>query len=228
MPFASAGYAPATGAPADGSLVITGTFNGWNIVALPSAPGLRSVDWTMNDSVDPETSPFSRITQIQDWMADWWEGQASFPPMPRSQAAAVIAWLGELRGMGGVFYLGDPLGRIPQGMAQGVPLVNGANASEATSLLTRGWAPSKFGLLMPGDYVQIGVRLHLALDRVDSDSSGGATINIWPRIREAQSDGAPVIVSNAKGLMRLSGNARKYSTNETRLIAVSFEFEEAR
>ena len=180
--------------------MITGTFNGWNIVALPSTPGLRSVDWTMNDSVTPNTSPFSRITTVQDWMADWWEGQASFPPMPRSQAAAIIAWLAELRGMGGVFYLGDPLGRIPQGMALGVPLVNGANASGAATLLTRGWSAGKFGLLQPGDYLQLGARLHLVLDRVDSDSSGHAAISIWPRIREAQADGSAIKVNKAQGL----------------------------
>lgn len=208
--------------------MITGTFNGWNIVALPSAPGLRSVEWTMNDSVTAMPSPFSLQSQLQDWMADRWEASATLPPMARPQAALWMAWMGELRGMGGCFYLGDPLGRTPQGNPAGLPLVNGANASGAASLNTKGWMASRFGLLLPGDYLQIGVRLHLVLDRVDSDATGHASISIWPRIREAQADGAAVKIANAQGLFRLSDNARKFTAAETKLFGISFACEEAR
>ena len=207
--------------------MITGTFNGWNILALPSKPSFSQAEFTMQDKVAANPSPWTQQAQILDWQVDWWEAKASLPQMTRLQAQQWMAFLAEIRGMGGAFLLGDPLASSPSGLARGIPVVNGANASRSGVLNIRGLAPSLYGQLLPGDYLQIGMRLHMNLDTANSDSSGNASLNIWPRIREAPNDGDPVILHNPRGLFRLADNKRTYSLAVTKLYGISISLTEA-
>jgi hypothetical protein len=102
------------------------------------------------------------------------------------------------------------------------------NTSMAQSFYTRGWKPNSFGLLVAGDYLQHGQRLHRVLDRVNSDSSGNAVISVSPSIREAPLDGDPIILRNPKGLFRLATNKRQWSVDYTFLTRMSFMIQEYR
>jgi hypothetical protein len=207
--------------------MINSTFNGWSVLALPNTPCFAQADFTMQDSVAADPSPWTRQTQILDWQVDWWEATASLPQMTRAQAQQWIAFLAELRGMSGAFLFGDPLARSPLGAAQGVPVVNGTNNSRSSVLNTRGWKPNFFRQLLPGDYLQIGQRLHINLEPVNSDSNGNASVRLWPRIREAPNDGDPVILHYPKGLFRLAENTRKYSISTVKLFGISVSLTEA-
>jgi hypothetical protein len=96
------------------------------------------------------------------------------------------------------------------------------------SLITTGWTASRSGLLLPGDYIQIGYRLHRVLDTVNSDSSGNATFEIWPSLREVVPTSTSIVTSNTKGLFRLAGNDRKFSFDITQLTHMSIAFQEYR
>jgi hypothetical protein len=98
----------------------------------------------------------------------------------------------------------------------------------AQSFYTRGWKPNAFGLLLAGDYLQHGYRLHRVLDRVNSDFAGNAVIPVWPSIREAPSDGDPIILNNPVGLFRLATNKRTWSVDYTFLTRMSFPIQEYR
>ncbi|HLH35995.1 MAG TPA: hypothetical protein VKX41_15085 [Alloacidobacterium sp.] len=208
--------------------------NSYNLVALPAAPGFVEVSFSMNDTVAEVLSPFSRQSpQVQAWPgADWWEAQATLPPMPRAQAAAWQAFLAEMRGKSNVVQLGDPLGVHPQGAPLGVPVVDGSNSANnmpgATTLYTKGWKTSTFRLLLPGDYIQIGYRLHVACEAVNSDANGNAQVQIWPSLREQPADSSPLVLNGPKGIFRLADNKRGWHSSVAQLTSLSFSLVEAR
>lgn len=197
---------------------IVATFNGLNIIALPcdavssvAAPSL--IEWDPQEMVAPSTAGFDYSQQICDWSQSMLSGQVSLPPMKRLSADYWQAFLLEARGGVNAFLMGDPKASTPKGEPSGTPLVNGASQAGYT-LATRGWAASTSGLLLPGDYIQIGYRLYRVLVPVASDSSGDASISIWPNLRDAPADGTAIVTSNCKGLFRLTrATGNKYSTN---------------
>jgi hypothetical protein len=212
--------------------VITGTFNGINIIALPcdTIPGVTSpssIEWNPQEKVGEVDATFGYQSQVWDWMQSMWMGQVSFPPMNRWSSDAWSSFLMEARGGVNAFMLGDPKAAIPKGNPQGTPVINGAGQT-GYSLVTNGWTPSKFRLLMVGDNLQIGNRLYRVLDTVNSDSGGNATINLWPNLRDQPVSGAPLILHNAKGLFRLAtSTGNKFSTNVGNYGFTGFAIREA-
>jgi hypothetical protein len=205
--------------------MITGTFNGLNVVALPNSH-FTQVQLTMNDKVVATPGAFSQAAQTLDWQIDWWTGKLSLPPMVRADAQKWIAFLAECRGMSACFLVGDSEGATPSGHANGVPVTSGVNASRGTILTTRGWKPNQFKQLATGDYFQIVNRLYMSLEDVNSDGSGDATINCWPRLRESPPDGTKIILHQAQGLFRLAANARNYSLANNRTYSIDIDITE--
>jgi hypothetical protein len=213
--------------------IITVGGNSVNLVALPSSPALRSVQFQMSDGVGIVESEFTGQVQAQQWPGkDLLSGTMTLPPLKQGDADVWIAFLMELRGMMNAFQIGDPLKASPRGAPSGTPLIDssqtGGNAAMSQSLTTKGWTASKTNLLLPGDWIQIGYRMHRVLGAVNSDASGNATISIWPSLREVPTDGGAVITSNAKGLFRLAKNQRGWSADYTKLSSISFPIQEYR
>jgi hypothetical protein len=212
------------------------TFNGWNIVPMPSSPAIRSVNFTLSDTVGEVSSPWTSQSQFQEWVGgDSWALDIQFPPIKSSQIGAWRAWLAALRGKKNVFRCGDPLFKQPRGnpqtTGQHALCVSDVtkNQAGASYIYTSGWVASAAGVLLPGDYLQLGERLHCVagVDAVNADASGNATIEIFPVLREA-ANGLQVLTSNCTGLFRLADNKRQYSENVTRLFGLSFKCMEAR
>jgi hypothetical protein len=218
------------------AIAFTTSFNGWNIIALPPRPVPRQIDFSISDSVGENVSPFTRQSQVQLWPgADWWSLNVSMPAMKRPWANNWIAWLAALQGKFNAFQIGDPSGIAPLGTPMGSPVCDcsypGYNLTTANVLHTRGWTPNKYRLLLPGDYLQIGYRLHFvtyACAAVNSDANGNAAIPVWPSIRELPADGQPILLHNTSGLFRLETNTRNWTANYLKVIPVGFKCKEAR
>jgi hypothetical protein len=103
-----------------------------------------------------------------------------------------------------------------------------SNAVSATLLNTRGWTPGVYGLLLPGDYLQIGYRLYMAASQVNADTNGNAQISVWPSLRETPADGATVSLVNCQGVFRLAANKRTWHTSNDQLAQISFGLTEVR
>jgi hypothetical protein len=159
-----------------------------------------------------------------------WSGTATLPPLTQAQANPWKAALLQLQGISNALQLGDPMGATPHGIVQGTPVFDGSIAVVAggITLYTMGWTPSQLNLLLPGDYLQIGYRLHTVLDAVVSDSSGKAPINIWPSLREVPPNNEPIITTNPVGLFRLAANKVTWSSDFTKLTHLSFQVQEYR
>jgi hypothetical protein len=207
--------------------------NTYTAIALPAYPAPAAISVTMQDSVALVESPYvPGQNQTQIWpAADRWSYEIQLPKMARATAVNWIAFLAALQGMQNVFQIGDPMGRRPSGAALGAPVIAGTvglNAIGAVSLATRGWTPNKYGQLMAGDYLQIGLRLHQVTAQVNSDALGNATIPIWPSLRETPADGLAIGLINPVGVFRLSSNKRQWHASPALLTEISFTCNEVR
>ena len=211
--------------------VIT-TFNGIPIITLPcdTVPNVTapsSIEWDPQEAVAITQSPFTGQTQTFDWQSSWLQGRVSFPPMTRYASDMWSSFIMQCRGQSKAFMLGDPKAKLPKGCAMGSPVVNGASQT-GYSVITRNWSASVTSLLLAGDYIQIGYRMYKVLDNVTSDSSGNATLNIWPNLRDLPADGTTIQTRNCKGLFRLkSNNGNKFSINPSSYGFTGFEIVEA-
>jgi hypothetical protein len=153
-------------------------------------------------------SVFSLTQQVYEHTGEQWLATLSFRPMSRADAAPWQAVLAALRGPKGTLLLGDPKAASPRGAWAGTPLVNGANASGSKTLAVKGLTAST--TIKAGDYLQVGsgasTRLYMVLTDAAADGSGLATLDIFPRLREALSDGAAITKTNCKGTFRLASN----------------------
>jgi hypothetical protein len=201
------------------------------LVTLPTSPDLRSVEFDFHESVSVVKSIFTGQAQTQRWPgADYLSGTATLPPLTQDQADVWISALMQCQGMANAFMLGDPTKKSPKGTGSGSPAVDGSISMVVgtNTLYTKGWAASSNGVLLAGDYFQVGYRLYRVLDTVNSNSSGKAGINIFPSLREIPIDGTVLNLINPKGIFRLASNQNKWSSDYTRITNLSFPFTEYR
>jgi hypothetical protein len=146
--------------------------------------------------------------------------------MRRATAEAWIAFKLKLNGQIGTFLLGDPAGKTARGIATGTPLVKGASQT-GNSLVTDGWTTGQAGILLEGDYIQIGsgtlTRLFKVLNDATSDGSGNATFDIWPSIVNAFDDNAAITVSSAVGLFRMVPDQMRWEVDRAINYGIAFQ-----
>lgn len=197
---------------------------------LPSNRQIASVRLLANDSVAVAQSPFSASQQVYRYTGQFWEADITLRPMNRDEAEYWISFLLKLNGQYGTFLLGDPNGRVPRGVATGTPLVMGAN-QVGNTLITDGWTTSTANILKAGDYIQIGssatARLYKVLDDVNSDSSGVASLTIYPNLRSSPSDNAAIYTSNTVSVFRLNTNQTSWDIGEATTYGLTFGAREA-
>lgn len=199
-------------------------------LSLPSAGGIRGVTISMLDAVGVGESPFTFSAETFEHAGKRWGMQVQLIPMKRADAEQWVTFFASLRGRRGTFLMGDPIGATPRGVATGTPLVKGASQTGGT-LLTDGWTPGVNGILLAGDWVQLGTglssRLHKVLQDVTSDGSGNATLELWPGPRTAPADNEAIVVSNTKSLWRLADNTRSYDIGLMQMFGLGFSCVEA-
>jgi hypothetical protein len=205
------------------------------VVSMPASPGFSAVEWSFSDAVPANVSPFTGATQTYGWPgADKWLGTMTLPKLKQSEVAQWKAFLMECRGISKPFLLGDPLQPSPQGSIQGsTPLIDnettaGSNQAGMTMLATKGWTQNRARLLLPGDYLQIGYRMHVNINVVTADANGKATLSVWPSLRELPTDSAAIGLKHVKGLFRRANNVATWSTTVGQWTSLSFQVMEYR
>jgi len=202
------------------------------LINTPTSIGFAEIELTARNAVAISQSPFTFSTQTHVYPGQMWQANISIPPVQRDLAEPWVAFLLALNGPANTFLLGDPLGATPRGSIDGdTVLANNAGATDAntngvSTIYVDGLTTSQTGLLVAGDYIQLGTAssatLHKVLSSVDSDGSGEATIDIWPHLRRDLVDDEAVTYINAKGLFRLSGPQQNWSINSSNVYGISF------
>jgi hypothetical protein len=193
---------------------------------LPSSPRPRNATIVARSTVGLSESQFSFKVQKQRHSGQRWEFDLELPPMTQTEAAEWEAFLLKLNGTEGTVLVEDPDRKSAAGAATGTPTVSGAHSAGANSLATAGWTTSTANILVAGDRIQIGNYMYTILDSQNSDASGNATFDIWPRLRAAQSGGESITTSNCKTTMRLASNQMQWNTDSLTHVGMSITFVE--
>lgn len=197
-------------------------------LSMPATPGVVRVTFTSITAVGVNRSPWTYQTQVQEHPGQSWSAEVTLPTMERETAEEWIAFLLSLNGQAGTFLLGDFASAEPRGVAVGTPKVNGAHTAQSRTLVTDGWQTSTTGIMLKGDYIQLGSRLYKLLTDADSDGSGNATFDIWPGLRESVADDETILITGCKGLFRLASNITPlFDVNDARHYSISFGAVEA-
>jgi len=198
-------------------------------LSLPTVKGISGITLRAENATMYQRSPLTFVGQAQEFPGKVWGASVTVPPMSRADAEEWVSFLVSLKGYVGTFTMGDPAGSTPRGSASitpGTPVVDGAGQTGDT-LAIRGAPTSATGYLKAGDYVQLGggasASLYKVLADVNTDVSGNATLDVWPDVVTATTDGATVIVSGATGLFRLASPVTEWSINSAVMYGVSFE-----
>lgn len=191
----------------------------------PSAPTFSGITLTPKSAVGESRSPFTFESQYYAHQGQMWQGELRLPPMTRAEAEPWIAFLLSLNGKAGTFLMGIAGAGTPRGAATGTPLVQGASQT-GQSLVTDGWTAGVTGILKAGDYFQLGSGvdsyLHKLLADANTDGSGNATFDIWPRLRVSPADNAAITVLNPKGTWRLATNDMPFDIGVGNIYGVGF------
>lgn len=194
---------------------------------------IASIRLVAKNAVAVSESPFTFSQQVYRHQGQGWEADITLPAMKREQAEEWVSFLLRLRGQYGTFLLGDPNGGTPRGSANtnaGTPVVDGSGQT-GDELDIDGLPVSVTGYLKAGDYIQLGsgatATLHKVLEDVDTDGTGSATLNLFPRVRTAPANNAVVTVSNCKGAFRLAANETSWDINTASVYGISFGAVEA-
>lgn len=196
------------------------------LLTMPTSSCAANVIMTLTRVVGITNSPFTLEEQTFKWQGEAWSVDFRMPAITkRNIASEWIAFALKLQGVFGRFYLGDPSARTPQGVATGTPQVDGINQTGNT-IETKGWTNSVTGILLAGDYIQIGTglqsRLHMVTADVNSDGSGLAVIPIEPALRYSPADNTPITVNNPVGVFRLAENSWSWSVDPGPFYRLSF------
>lgn len=172
------------------------------------------IRWEHENTVSAPRSSFTGKQQKQIFPRTLWRGDVTYPEIDQTRGKEIIGgFLAALYGQEGTFLLGDPLFRTPRGEAANnasSPLVDGAG-QVGKSLAVRAAPANLSNWLRIGDHIQIGpdsrARLHMVVaSNVNTDGSGEASIDIWPRLKEATLDGDPITYLSPRGLFQLDTN----------------------
>lgn len=195
---------------------------------LPTSIGIASITLRAVNQTAMTMSPFTYKQQIHTHVGKRWEAEVQIPPVRADLAEDWIAWLLSLNGMSGSFLMGDPNRTTPRGSAgttAGTPVVNGANQT-GSSLAIDGLPASATGYLKAGDYIQLGsgatATLYKVVVDVDTNSSGEATLDLWPNIVTAPTDGATVVVTDTVGRWRLNSGQQEWSIDNASFYGITF------
>jgi hypothetical protein len=197
-------------------------------MTIPNFPAItpNANQWGSEPNSQSMRSELDGSKQTAALPGDIWTDVLTFTNVYDPNARILRAFITSLRGEAGRFYLSPP-GYVRAGTAPGSPLVKGTGQT-GLSVLTDAWTASQAGILLAGDYIEIGGELKMMTADANSDSGGNATLNFTPPIRVSPADNSAVVVTNPKCLMKLKDNQQaKFPMQPGHIYAASIAIEEA-
>ena len=195
------------------------------ILTFPSVSA-DSESWSMVANTQIFTSPLNGATQTSSLPGARWGATLTYTNRDGVEAKRLQAFLTALRGRAGRFYL-SPHDSTPNGTAAGSGVVNGASQSGG-ALVTSGWGISQALLFAAGDYIEVNGELKQISTDVASDISGNATLTFSPDMNQSPPNGAQIISTNPRAVMRLEDDDQsQWSFQSPVIYAISFSCVEA-
>ena len=198
---------------------MSGTFP---LTPAPSAIKIQSYQPT-RVSISHNLRRSVRTNGAQRWVitADW-------VGLTRAQFAPIQAFVVAQRGQWDTFTAVLPAHKLPQGVASGSPLVNGAS-QQGRTLATRGWTASMAGVLKAGDFIGIAgqTKVYMVTADASSDGYGNATLVIEPALMAVPADGSSLVIRNVPFTLALSSDTQESAVTPGAFYNFSLQFAEA-
>ena len=198
---------------------MSGTFP---LTPAPSAIKIQSYQPT-RVSIAHNLRRSVRTNGAQRWVitADW-------VGLTRTQFAPIQAFVVAQRGQWDTFTAVLPAHKLPQGVASGSPLVNGAS-QQGRTLATRGWTASMAGVLKAGDFIGIAgqTKVYMVTADASSDGYGNATLVIEPALMAVPADGSSLVIRNVPFTLALSSDTQESAVTPGAFYNFSLQFAEA-
>jgi len=181
------------------------------VLTFPATLTPNTSTWGVTARSRVFTSPLSGVTQVSLFPGSHWHASIRFDFLTDADRRVLAAFLVELEGMSGRFFLFDHSMTTPRGVATGTPLINGASQT-GSSLITDGWTTGITNIMRAGDFISFDPptadrrELKMVTADVNSDGGGNATLAIKPPIRESPADGAALTTASASTIMRLTAD----------------------
>lgn len=186
----------------------------------------KAIRFNPNFAVASNKSPFTFEEEFFEHQGQEWRASVQLPPMESTEAEEWVAFQLALNGRLGTFITGDPVGQTPKGTISGNLLVDGAGQQRSKVLTVKSGTPGQ--TLLPGDYIQLpNNRLHKNLTLATIDGGGLASLDIFPRVRDALSDGATILTSDTVGVWRMAENIPSWDIKEAQIYGINFGIVEA-
>lgn len=176
----------------------------------PAALEASRLSITGVSAVSRNVSPFTMQVQQYNWQGQGWLGTVDCPPMTRTAAEQVIAFL--LMAQRGTFYFQDYANPTARGSVTGTLTVSSATANGTTLGIS-----GATGSFAAGDWIQISTSLYKIV-QVNSSSS----VDVFPVLRSSYAGGTSITYTNAKGVFRLAEPSTQWSIDTAKFYGVSF------
>lgn len=197
-------------------------------MAIPTFPNISpdALDFGLIANTQTMESELNGAVQSTGLPGDKWSATLTYSNRQGADARVLRAFITSLRGQGGRFYFSPP-DYVRAGVGGGNPLVKGT-AQVGATIITDGWPVSTTGVLLAGDYFQIGTELKMLTADANSDISGNATLSFVPPVRNSPADNSAVVIDSPKCLMMLSdGNQARWQVQAPVIYALSMSCQEA-
>ncbi|HJV73175.1 MAG TPA: hypothetical protein VJ654_03050 [Noviherbaspirillum sp.] len=169
------------------------------ILTFPSITPAH-VAWGLKSNTESFTSPLNGSTQTIERPGARWKATLTMPPLTVSNAVLLDAFLLQLNGKAGRFYLYPHHRPTPRGLG-GSGVVSGGGQTGKT-LATTGWTAGWL-VLRAGDFFQVGSELKMCTADAVASGTGTVTLQFMPALRSAPSNGAAIVSTNPQTIMML-------------------------
>lgn len=127
-----------------------------------------------------------------------------------------------------VFTVNSSILNLPQGVATGTPLVNGAHSAGAYSVTIDGLTNSIVGILKQGDLIQFSGhrKVYMVTADVTSSGSGVGIVPIMPALVASLADNETVVLNNVQFYMAFAKDPLPLTTDVNKYASFDIELEE--
>ena len=168
-----------------------------------------SLEFGLMSNTKKFESPLNRSAQTLELPGARWFASFTYGNLQEADLRLLTAFLAQLRGQAGRFYLWDFSRPNPKGTATGTPVVSGASQT-GVSLVTSGWTPN-ITVLKAGDYVGFNGELRMLVADANSNGSGIATLSLDSPMRASPANAAAVTISKPTCKMMLTDDSAKWN-----------------
>lgn len=191
----------------------------------PTSPGFRSIGFsTKNFNLSSQT--ISGRMQVRRIGSSRFEFSAQYPPMTASEFQPVMAFIASQDGMADTFQITLPDISYSAGNATGTVRVNNVGGYAVGSGIIS--VDGLNGTIKAGDVIKFSNHSKVYMLTSDATgSSGNASLQITPNLKEAIIDDAIVIYNAVPFTVRLNNDVQQFTVGVTGLRQFEVDFIEA-